>query len=237
MRWLPLILLSFACFGQKIDRRKVVERHVVHLNSSDTLASLSVGNGSFAFTVDITGLQSFPTAYAKGIPLGTQSTWGWHAFPNTSHFKRSETYRNALYAGRNVSYALQGHQNARKDSATEYFRQNPHRVHLGHVGFRIFSKAGKLLGLKDLQGISQQLNPYTGEILSHFEVEGVPVDVITFSSQNADDVHVRVKSSLLASGQLRFYLDFPFPSQQFLDEGVQYQAAGHASQIHRLNSK
>ena len=236
MRWLPLILLSFACFGQKIDRRNVVERHVVQINLADTLASLSVGNGSFAFTVDITGLQSFPTAYAQGIPLGTQSTWGWHAFPNTSHFKRSETYRNALYAGRNVSYALQGHQNARKDSATEYFRQNPHRVHLGHVGFRIFSKAGKLLGLKDLQGISQQLNPYTGEILSHFEVEGVPVDVITFSSQNADDVHVRVKSSLLASGQLRFYLDFPFPSQQFLDEGVQYQAAGHASQIHRLNS-
>ncbi|MEN9296895.1 MAG: hypothetical protein RJA42_1164, partial [Bacteroidota bacterium] len=179
---------------------------------------------------------SFPTAYAKGIPLGTQSTWGWHAFPNTSHFKRSETYRNALYAGRNVSYALQGHQNARKDSATEYFRQNPHRVHLGHVGFRIFSKAGKLLGLKDLQGISQQLNPYTGEILSHFEVEGVPVDVITFSSQNADDVHVRVKSSLLATGQLRFYLDFPFPSQQFLDEGVRYQSAGHRSQMRRLHS-
>ena len=236
MRWLPLILLSFACFGQKIDRRKVVERHVVHLNSADTLASLSVGNGSFAFTVDITGLQSFPTAYAKGIPLGTQSTWGWHAFPNTSHFKRSETYRNALYAGRNVSYALQGHQNARKDSATEYFRQNPHRVHLGHVGFRIFSKAGKLLGLKDLQGISQQLNPYTGEILSHFEVEGVPVDVITFASQQSDDVHVRVKSHLFETGQLRFYLDFPFPSQQFLDEGVLYQSAGHRSQMRRLHS-
>ncbi|MHA8077132.1 hypothetical protein [Aquirufa sp. TARAVU-A1A] len=236
MRWLPLILLSFACFGQKIDRRNVVERHVVQINSADTLASLSVGNGSFAFTVDITGLQSFPTAYAQGIPLGTQSTWGWHAFPNTSHFKRSETFRNALYAGRNVSYALQGHQNARKDSATEYFRQNPHRVHLGHVGFRIFSKAGKLLGLKDLQSISQQLNPYTGEILSHFEVEGVPVDVITFSSQNTDDVHVRVKSHLFETGQLRFYLDFPFPSQQFLDEGVLYQSAGHRSQMRRLHS-
>ncbi|MEY4955396.1 MAG: hypothetical protein RI981_1481, partial [Bacteroidota bacterium] len=108
MRWLPLLLLSFACLGQKIDRRNVVERHVVQINSADTLASLSVGNGSFAFTVDITGLQSFPTVYSKGIPLGTQSTWGWHAFPNTSHFKRSETHRNALYAGRKISYALQG---------------------------------------------------------------------------------------------------------------------------------
>lgn len=236
MRWLPLVLLSFFSFGQKIDRKKVVERHIVNLHAVDTLASLSVGNGSFAFTVDITGLQSFPKAYAKGIPLGTQSTWGWHAFPNVSHFKRSETYRDALYGGRNVSYALQGHNNARKDSATEYFRQNPHRIHLGHVGFRIYSKAGKLLGLDDIKGIYQRLNPFTGEIESHFEVEGIPVDVLTFASQQSDDVYFSVKSSLLNSGQLRFYVDFPFPSQEFLDEGIRYQSAGHTSQMRQLQA-
>ncbi|MDT8886656.1 hypothetical protein [Aquirufa regiilacus] len=236
MRWLPLVLLSFASWGQKIDRKSVVERHVVHVNSADTLAALSVGNGSFAFTVDVTGLQSFPVEYAKGIPLGTQSTWGWHAFPNSSKFKRSETYRDALYGGRKVSYALQGHQNARKDSANEYFRQNPHRVHLGHFGFRIYSKRGKLLGLHDLQAISQRLNPYTGEIESHFEVEGVPVDVLTFAGQFADEVYVRVQSALLNSGQLRFYLDYPFPSQEFLDEGIRYQSVGHRSHLRQLRA-
>lgn len=237
MRLLVFLLISFISLGQKIDRKAVVERNQVRLMKVDTLAALSVGNGSFAFTVDVTGLQTFPHDYAKGIPLGTQSTWGWHAFPNTSNFKRSETYRDALYGGRNVSYALQGHQNARKDSATEYFRQNPHRVHVGHVGFRIYSKAGKLMGLSDLDKISQCLNPYTGEIESYFEVEGVAVRVLTFASQQADDVHVRVKSALLKSGQLLFYVDFPFPSQTFLDEGVNYQLAGHSSELLRLNSK
>ena len=52
----------------------------------DTLSSLSVGNGRFAFTVDATGLQSFPDVYAKGVPLGTQSEWGWHSFPNTNGY-------------------------------------------------------------------------------------------------------------------------------------------------------
>ena len=44
---------------QKIDRKALVTRHNVQITSIDTLASLTVGNGSFAFTVDATGLQTF----------------------------------------------------------------------------------------------------------------------------------------------------------------------------------
>lgn len=47
-------------YAQKINRKAVVERHTISVASFDTLASLSVGNGRFAFTVDATGLQSFP---------------------------------------------------------------------------------------------------------------------------------------------------------------------------------
>jgi hypothetical protein len=236
MRIWALLLISFVGLAQKIDRRVVVERHIVKLNQVDTLGALSVGNGHFAFTVDVTGLQSFPMEYSKGIPLGTQADWGWHAFPNTSNFQRSETYRDALYAGRKVSYALQGHQNTRKDSATEYYRQNPHRIHLGHWGFRIYSKTGKLLGLPDLKSIAQRLNPYTGEVHSHFEVEGIPVDVITFALHQDDGVQVMVKSALLKTGQLRFYVDYPFPSQAFVDEGVNFKAGGHSTNIKRLST-
>ncbi len=42
----------------KIDRKAVVSRHNVILNEPDTLASLSVGNGEFAYTVDVSGLQT-----------------------------------------------------------------------------------------------------------------------------------------------------------------------------------
>ncbi len=86
-----LLILAICCLffyvnnaQIKIDRKALVERHTVINNKFDSLSSLSVGNGRFAFTVDVTGLQSFPDAYAKGVPLGTQSEWGWHSFINTA---------------------------------------------------------------------------------------------------------------------------------------------------------
>ena len=77
------ILICLALSAQKIDRKALVQRHNVIITKADSLSSLSVGNGRFAFTVDVTGLQSFPKQYEKGIPLGTQSDWGWHSFIDT----------------------------------------------------------------------------------------------------------------------------------------------------------
>ena len=85
---LVLLFISFytTCIvAQKpIDRKALVERHKVINTKFDSLSPLSVGNGKFAFTVDITGLQTFPLEYKKGIPLGTQSEWGWHSFIDTA---------------------------------------------------------------------------------------------------------------------------------------------------------
>ena len=49
-----------AVASEKIDRREVVTRHNPHVTQLDSLSSLTVGNGRFAFTVDATGLQTFP---------------------------------------------------------------------------------------------------------------------------------------------------------------------------------
>ena len=43
-----------------IDRHALVTRHNVTINKPDPLATLSLGNGEFAFTADITGLQTLP---------------------------------------------------------------------------------------------------------------------------------------------------------------------------------
>ena len=220
MRSFLLLFLSVAVCAQKIDRRAVVERHKVYNSTVDTMSSLSVGNGHFTFTVDATGLQTFPAHYAQGIPLGTQSSWSWHSFPNTENYQRSETYRSEKYAGRPMSYALQGHKDARKEAATDYFRANPHRLHLGHFGFRIKKKDGSLAVSEDIKDVKQVLNPFLGEIISQFTVEGIPVTVLTFSDGIADIIYVKVESALLKMGRISFMLDFPFPSQNFLDEGV-----------------
>ena len=55
-----------------IDREAVVHRHDIRVAKVDPEASLSVGNGDFAFTVDATGLQTFESLhYREGIPLET----------------------------------------------------------------------------------------------------------------------------------------------------------------------
>ena len=59
-----------------IDRRSLVRRHNPTLAALDPRSPLSVGNGEFAFTADITGLQSLPQPYESGIPLSTLSQWG-----------------------------------------------------------------------------------------------------------------------------------------------------------------
>ncbi|MGW8315497.1 MAG: hypothetical protein ACWGNV_07845, partial [Bacteroidales bacterium] len=56
----PLFLSVFICScnssGEKdpIDRFALVNRHRIVVREADTLASLSVGNGNFAITTDIT---------------------------------------------------------------------------------------------------------------------------------------------------------------------------------------
>ena len=51
-----------------IDRRKVVERHNVTICATDSLSPAQVGNGHFAFGMDITGLQTF-------VPFNTLADW------------------------------------------------------------------------------------------------------------------------------------------------------------------
>ena len=84
MWWVTL----FGASAAAIDRRAVVERHsprFVHSEAVDPRSTafnaLTVGNGEFAFTADLTGLQSLNRSYpgTGSFPLLTLSNWGWHA--------------------------------------------------------------------------------------------------------------------------------------------------------------
>ena len=57
-----------------IDREALVRRHDVHAASIDTTAPLTVGNGEFGFTADVTGLQTLNESYTNP-PLQTMSHW------------------------------------------------------------------------------------------------------------------------------------------------------------------
>lgn len=219
-----LVLMTSLTFAQqKIDRKALVERHQVNVQRFDTLASLSVGNGRFAFTVDATGLQTFPSYYANGIPLGTQSEWGWHAFPNKDSYHFEESLRIYESNGRKIPYGVQIKTPEHAKAACGYFRENPHRLQLGNFGFYIKKADGREALLSDIKIDKQTLNPWTGEISSSFSVEGIPVSVTTYCHQEKDLIAVKVKSALLKSGRLKLKLRFPFPSNEFTDYGTNYK--------------
>lgn len=219
-----LLLTATITFAQnspgKIDRKALVERHTVVVNKFDPLASLSVGNGAFAFTVDITGLQSFPDDYAKGVPLGTQSEWGWHSFPNLNNYKFEDALKTYQLNGRPVKYAVQwGNSNGINKKAADYFRQNVHRLQLGNIGFEITKKDGSLATVNDIQNIKQTLNMWTGEIHSKFTVEDIPVDVVTYGHQQQDAIAVKVNSPFVKQGRLVIRIRFPYPTGDWGDMG------------------
>ncbi|MCM5529824.1 hypothetical protein [Parasegetibacter sp. NRK P23] len=219
---------------QPIDRQKVVERHNIQLTSADTLASLTVGNGKFAFTTDVTGLQTFPEAYKNGIPLGTQSEWGWHSFPNVMGLKREESLQEYDLNGRKITYLVQRKSPERSKAASNYFRENPHRLQLGNLGFVLLKKDGTEATLKDITNIQQELELWNGTIHSVFRVENEQVEVWTNAHGEHDAIGVKVVSPLLEQGRMRVKLRFPLPTAKWNDEGVYYgEPEKHTSFIHK----
>lgn len=217
---LLICLLVIDLAAQPINRKELVERHTVVVTQFDSLSSLSVGNGKFAFTVDATGLQTFPEYYAKGVALGTQSEWGWHSFPNPEKYTFGETLKNYKLNGREVSYSVQLKEPERNKNAVNWFRQNPHRLQLGNIGFEIRKKDGSEAKMKDITDIRQELNMWTGEITSQFSVEGTIVKVSTFCNNEEDAVSAKIESPLINSGRLKIRLRFPYPTGEWKDVGT-----------------
>ncbi|MNK00867.1 hypothetical protein D3C87_186590 [compost metagenome] len=235
-----VMLLTFLCpftsLYAQINRQGLVQRHQVLINKIDSLSSLSVGNGKFAFTVDATGLQTFPDAYEKGVPLGTQSEWAWDSFKDTANYRLEETYKYYDQYGRKVSYTVQLNETQRTKDASNYYRQNVHRLQLGNIGFELSKANGDPAMPADIKDIKQMLDPWTGEIRSSFTFEGIPVTVITVGHQDQDLIATTVKSDLIKLGRLKIRLRFPYPTGDWVDVGNNWEdTEKHTSSIINSN--
>ncbi len=208
----------------KIDRYALVSRHDVTVDSLDSLSSLSVGNGSFAFTVDATGLQTFPDVYEKGICLGTMSDWGWHSFPATDNYKLSETYQFFTVEERSIPYAVEWKDPGRNRDAANYLRQNPHRLHLGNIGFELLKNDMQPVKAGDVHKIQQKLNLWEGCISSYFEIEGDPVIVKTVCHPMRDLIAVEVQSERVKRGLAGVKLRFPYPTGGHTDGASDWES-------------
>lgn len=217
-------LLAGCDTEQKIDREALVARNSPVVETLDSLSSLSVGNGRFAFTADATGLQTFPERYAKGVPLGTQSQWGWHSFPNPEHYTHDETLRDYDFGrGRTEPYSVQFNEAGRQQQAANWFRVNPHRLHLGYIGF-------EGLAPEQVTGISQRLDLWQGRIESHFAADGQTVDVVTACHPDRDLVAADIRTA----ARLPVVVRFPYPTGGHCDDATDWtRDEAHRSTLER----
>ena len=213
---IALFIISVACKQELIDREALLARNNPLVTAIDTLSSLSLGNGEFAITVDITGLQTFPEYYKNGVPLGTQSQWGWHSFPNPENFKHEETLKNYDFGrGRIEPYSVQDNNaNQRFKDAVNWFRSNPHRLHLGVVGLEFDENIQPL----DIKNINQKLDLWNGCIDSKFTVKNDNVNVITACHPQKDLISARISSDL--NPAVKFH--FPYPTGEHSDSGCDW---------------
>jgi hypothetical protein len=204
------IIFTVPGLAAPIDRHALVTRHNVQLHEFDANNPLSVGNGEFCFTVDATGLQTFPEAFTNTIPLGTLSDWGWHTIPNTNGWS-IDTFPFKEFPdlnGRLVPYCdVPGN---KKTPEIQWLRSNPHRLHLGQIGFVLKHADGSPAQTNDLTDISQTLDLWNGEITSFFKFDGVPVEVQTACDPKLDAIAVHVKSTLLKQNRLAIQIHFPY---------------------------
>ena len=222
---------------QPIDRQAVVERNNPVITEADPLASLTVGNGHFCTTVDVTGLQSYPFEYEAGVPLTAMSDWGWHKFENTNGLTPEDSYKSMnLGHGHSEVYAVEYKTSkgdaARNVAATEYFRINPHRLNLGTIGLELKDASGKQIALKELTNIRQELKLYDGIIESQCMADGTAVNVTTAATQDRDAIIYRIKTSLLKDGRARIAIRFPYPTGKHADDAADWtKPERHTSRI------
>ena len=180
-----------------IDRHALATRHNVALTNAVFHSVLQIGNGEFAFGVDATGLQT-----SMG---NTMSQWGWHFFPLPAG-QRPEGLKLEAFDthGRSVGYATNP---KGLEALFAWLRENPHRISLGRLRLLL---DGRPVALKSLTGFRQELDLWSGLIVTRYTLDGQAVRVETCCHPTRDCVAVRIESPLVGAGRLAVELAFPY---------------------------
>lgn len=234
MKFIPIILLlsiSLCVNGRsaKIDRKAVADRHSVVIHKTNPRSPSQVGNGKFAFCMDVTGLQTF-------VPFNTLSDWSWHSFPLPPGVEAADFKEPTLNThGQAVPYCIP---NPEQPELSEWLAGNPHRFNLGRIGFKILKSNGEEASEKDLKNISQTIHLWTGIVESSFELEGKKTVVETMCHPDKDLIGVDINSALFETEQLSVFIDFPYAEkEQMVDYiGTYAEPSAHQSIETRLSS-
>jgi|GEM_PF-2599 len=187
----------------RIDREALVRRSSPVLHEIAPREALSVGNGNFSFTVDITGLQTLDAHYYESaqMRLGTSARWAVFDVTGESLLTTDTAQPHSAATGANLHSSL------------------------GQLG--LVDERGRALRVEDFSEIEQRLDLWHGELVSRFQWKGFPVEVSTIAHPENDAVALRVKSPALEEGRLRVALDF-LPREHAGGSGVEAVADAKA---------
>ena len=212
-----------------IDRRALAERHNVRQTTIDPAAPLTVGNGEFAFTADVTGLQTLNATYVSAPPLQTMSHWGWHRVPPelANVVPSSYEFEKVTVAGHTADYAT----NCTPTPAYNYLRENPHRINLARVFLRRLQPAAKPIVESDLSAPSQTLHLWNGSLASTFTLDSQRVAVDTAVHPTLDVLALRVCSPLIRRRALGLGVAFPYAQTSFAGGTDWHLPTRHTSEV------
>jgi len=249
-RLLVVVAAGWWCSEQAmavINREAVVARHTPTISCSawqadecNPLDFQTVGNGDFAFSVDVTGLQTFNTTLQTGAycnPLNTMSTWGWHttpihksqwpaATPHSFVWQNITAYNKSTPYPTGCSTGPCHYGNKQQQQTTSWLRANPHRLNLGRIAFATL--ASTAAGMEAITDIKQTTQLWEGYIHSHFVLDGRPVSVKTVVHPTLDMVSVEIESDLVHNNgsiglqPLLVELSFPYGSESMNGNGADW---------------
>lgn len=209
-------------------------------STSSAFAQLTVGNGDFAATVDLTGLQSLNRSYGStsdfGFPALTQSSWGWHTpdpkriDPTMPSPWRADGSLNLTYeqvavnslderpghGNRTIPYLLNCEQH-NDPRLCHWWYNFPVRTSLGQLGFVTKSRDRAQqdaqpvpIELKDIRNSSQHHDLYSAIVYSNWTVGEHQVRATTVADDETTD-SVAVQFTAPAALDLTVQLAFCAP--------------------------
>lgn len=182
-----------------IAREEIIKKYSPILHSPNLMSPMILGNGSFAFSADITGLQTLYFAYRDKCPLLTMAEWGWHTAPfgqDGERYPKLDELPMTEYIvdGKKYLYPVEETEDNRE--LYNWLRENPHKMNLARIAFEY---KGKGIEASQLLNCTQKLDMYTGTLMSRFYLDGEVVHVTTSVAQQ-DVLGIKVESKLLKSG-------------------------------------
>lgn len=196
----------------KINRYELVSRHNPQQTKANENSPLSVGNGNFAYTADITGMQTLYDDYGTTLPLCTMAQWAWHTKPagrdRFGYTLDDVEMTEYPYLGRSAAYAVE--RKAGNEEVYDWVRQNPHKLNLARIGL---VSGGDQISSDRITNISQELKLYDGILDSRFRIDGTDCHVMTAADAKTDTVAFQVVSQVLKE-DLSVQIAFPYGSHE-----------------------